>query len=62
MVGKTTFGDLYDWGLSEAQVESVLGYKPGPRSQTVRDSAAAAGKEFSDFRTQFQALVDQAAP
>jgi hypothetical protein len=62
VVGKTTFGDLYDWGLSEAQVESVLGYKPGARSQTVRDSAAAAGKEFSDFRTRLQALVDQAAP
>jgi hypothetical protein len=62
IVGKTTFGDLYDWGLSEAQVESVLGYKPGARSQTVRDSATAAGKEFSDFRTQLQALVDQAAP
>jgi hypothetical protein len=62
VVGKTTFGDLYDWGLSEAQVESVLGYKPGARSQTVRDSAAAAGKEFSGFRTRLQALVDQAAP
>jgi hypothetical protein len=62
VVGKTTFGDLYDWGLSEAQVEAVIGYKPGPRTQSVRDSAAAAGKEFSDFRTQLQALVDQAAP
>ncbi len=62
VVGKTTFGDLYDWGLSEAQVEAVIGYKPGPRTQAVRDSAAAAGKEFSDFRTQLQALVDQAAP
>lgn len=62
VVGKTTFGDLYDWGLSEAQVEAVIGYKPGPRTQAVRDSIAAAGKEFSDFRTQLQALVDQAAP
>lgn len=58
VVGKTTFGDLYDWGLSEAQVAAVIGYQPGPRSQSVRDSAAAAGKEFSEFRTALQALVD----
>lgn len=58
VVGKTTFGDLYDWGLTEAQVAAVIGYQPGPRSQSVRDSAAAAGKEFSEFRTALQALVD----
>ena len=58
VVGKTTFGDLYDWGLSEAQVAAVIGYQPGPRSQSVRDSAAAAGREFSEFRTALQALVD----
>lgn len=58
VVGKTTFGDLYDWGLSEAQVAAVLGYQPGPRSQSVRDSATANGKEFSEFKAALQALVD----
>lgn len=62
VVGKTTFGDLYDWGLSEAQVASVLGYQPGPRTQTIRDSATANAREFSEFRTALQTLLDKTAP
>ena len=62
VVGKTTFGDLYDWGLNETQVAGVLGYQPGPRTQTIRDSATANGREFSEFRTALQSLLDKAAP
>jgi len=62
VVGKTTYGNLYDWGLTEAQVESVTGFKPGARTQTVREAAAAAGIEFSAFKTTLQALVDKTAP
>ncbi len=58
VVGKTTFGDLYAWGLSEAQVERAIGYKPGPASQGIRDSATAAGKEFSELKAALQALLD----
>ncbi len=62
VVGKTTFGDLYSWGLSEAQVEAATGFKPGLKSQTVREAAAAVGIEFSTIRTTLQILVDKAAP
>ncbi len=58
VAGKTTFGDLYAWGLSEAQVERAIGYKPGPASQGIRDSATAAGKEFSELKAALQALLD----
>lgn len=58
VVGKTTFGELYAWGLSEAQVERAIGYKPGPASQGIRDSATAAGKEFSELKAALQALLD----
>ena len=58
IVGKTTFGDLYDWGLTEDQVAAAIGYAPGPRSQSVRDSATANGKEFSELKIALQALVD----
>lgn len=60
VVGKTTYGDLYDWGLTEAQVEAATGFKPGLRTQSVRDAATAAGIEFSTFRTTLQELVDKA--
>jgi hypothetical protein len=60
VVGKTTYGDLYDWGLTEAQVAAATGFKVGPRTQSVRDAATAAGIEFSTFKTALQALVDKA--
>jgi len=62
VAGKTTYGDLYDWGLTVAQVEAVTGFKPGARAQTIRDASVAAGIEFSTFKTALQALVDKAAP
>lgn len=58
VAGKTTFGDLYGWGLSEEQVRKAIGYEPGPRSQSVRDSATAAGKDFSELKATLQALLD----
>ncbi|OHD21846.1 MAG: hypothetical protein A2Y38_10990 [Spirochaetes bacterium GWB1_59_5] len=62
VVGKTSYGDLYDWGLTEAQIEATTGFKPGSRTQSVREAAAAAGIEFSTFKTALQALVDKTAP
>jgi len=62
VVGRTTYGDLYSWGLTEAQVEAVTGFKPGARTQTVREAAAAAGIEFSAFKTALQELVDKSTP
>lgn len=62
IAGKTTFYDLYQWGLSKEQVRNILGYEPGADSQVIRDSAAAAGKEFSEIKTALQALVDTSAP
>ncbi|HAW85127.1 MAG TPA: hypothetical protein DCX65_02365 [Spirochaetaceae bacterium] len=62
LVGKTTFGELYAWGLTEAQVAAVIGYAPGPGSQSVRDSLAAVGLEFSAYKVALQALIDGLAP
>lgn len=58
IAGKTTFGDLYLWGLSEAEVEAAAGFAPGPRSQSVRDGASAAGASFSAIKPKLQELVD----
>jgi len=62
ITGKTTFGDLYDWGLTEADVETAIGFAPGPRTQSVRDAATAAGVEFSTMKAALQALLDSASP
>lgn len=56
--GKTTFNDLINWGLTKTQIEKILGYPINSTSQTIRDFAIEKNIEFSDYRTEFQSLLD----
>jgi len=56
--GNTTFTDLYTWGLTEEEVEDVLGTPPGPSGTTVRDFLMEKGLEFGEYKTKLQELVD----
>ena len=56
--GKTTFGELLDWGLSGAEIEEILGLPMGPRGSALRDYLQEAGLEFSTFKTALQERVD----
>ncbi|MBB6480868.1 hypothetical protein [Spirochaeta isovalerica] len=56
--GKTTFADLYDWGLTVEQVETVLQMAAGPRTQTVRDFCTENQIEFSTVKEPLQELLD----
>ena len=58
VAGKTTFGEIYDWGVTESHVKDAIGFAPGPRTQSIRDAAVASGVEFSVIKTALQALVD----
>lgn len=57
--GKTTFYDLMNWGLSQEEIETVLGDKMGPSSMTVRDWVMNKGHEFADFKNTLQDLIDK---
>lgn len=56
--GKTTFGELLKWGLSEEEIEKVLGSEMGRSNDTVRDYCIEYGIEFSTVKTSLQELVD----
>ena len=57
--GKTTFADLYSWGLTEDQVRDALGgIDPGTRSVAVRDYCLEIGMEFSLAKTALQEMID----
>jgi len=58
--GRTTFGELLAWGVSQEQIEAVLGMPAGSRGTSMRDYFADAGVEFSLFKTGLQELVDAA--
>ena len=56
--GKTTFGELLDWGLTDAEIEKAIGMEMGKTGVTVRDHVVAAGVEFSQAKAKLQALLD----
>ena len=60
--GKTTFKELLDWGVSDADIKAVFGGEMGATGIAVRDYCTEKGIEFSTVKTTLQALVDAAAP
>jgi len=58
--GNTTFGALFEWGLSRAQVKEVLGGRnPGPATETVRNYCIDTGVEFSVIRVRLQEVISR---
>jgi len=57
ITGKTTFSDLYSWGLSREAVQEVLGSEPGPAGMSVRDYCLEKGVEFQEYKTRLQSLL-----
>jgi hypothetical protein len=56
--GKTTFADLIGWGLSEEEIEGIIGVEMGRRGTTVRDHLAGKGLSFGPIRAKLQELID----
>ena len=60
--GTTTFKDLADWGVAEADIRKVFGGDLGASGTTLKDYCTAKGIEFSTVKTAIQNLVTAAAP
>ncbi|MEI6291202.1 MAG: hypothetical protein WCP19_12285 [Chloroflexota bacterium] len=58
--GKTTFGEILGWGLSQTSIELVLG-KPLPVDQTttLKDFCSANSLDFETIKPALQADVDK---
>lgn len=57
--GKTTFRDLMDWGLSEEEIEEVIGMPMGPANQAVRDFFIEQGIDFGSYKEELQRRLDE---
>lgn len=60
VVGKTTFGELKQWGVSVEDIKAVLGGKIGPDPMAIKDFATQNELSFSEIKTRLQELVDKA--
>jgi len=56
--GNTTFGNLLDWGLSEEEIEVIIGEELPVTGMTIRDFATQKGLDFGQIKAQLQAKVD----
>jgi len=57
--GKTTFKELMDWGLSEQEIEEIIGMPMGPPTQAVRDYFMEQGLEFSTVKEDLQRRLEE---
>jgi len=56
--GNTTFGDLLAWGLSEEEIEAIIGGELPATGMTIRDFASQKGLDFGYIKAPLQAKVN----
>jgi len=57
--GKTTFGELIIWGVSQEIIQSLIGAPMPDPAMTVKDFASANGLDFETLKPALQAEVDK---
>ena len=57
--GKTTFAEVLSWGVTQEQIEAVLGLPmPAENLTVIKDFVLENGLDFETVKTELQALVD----
>ncbi len=56
--GSTTFQEILDWGLSKADIESVMGSPMPDPGKTIKTHAEEKGVEFSTWKDALQELIE----
>ena len=59
VVGSTTFQELIEWGVSQSDIETVLGRDLPPLTTVIKDFAISRGLQFSTIKTKLQELIPQ---
>ncbi len=57
--GKTTFRELLDWGVTDEEIERIIGKSMPNATLAVRDFCEQQGIEFSTIKTELQIIVDK---
>jgi hypothetical protein len=60
--GKTTFGELIAWGVSQEIIENTVGASMPDPAMTMKDYASANGLDFETLKPALQAEVDKVKP
>jgi len=58
--GKTTFAEVLSWGVTQEQIEAVLGLPmPAEKLTVIKDFVVENGLDFETVKTELQAVVDR---
>ena len=60
--GKTIFGELITWGVSQQTIESIIGAPMPDPAIKIKDYATANGLDFETLKPALQAEVDKVVP
>jgi hypothetical protein len=60
--GKTTFGELIQWGIPKETIETFIGASLPDPAMTLKDYASANGLNFETLKPALQAEVDKVKP
>jgi hypothetical protein len=60
--GKTTFGELIQWGVPQTTIEELIGVSMPDPAMTLKDFASANGLNFETLKPALQAEVDKVMP
>lgn len=60
--GKTTFGELIQWGVPQETIEELIGASLPDPATTLKDYASANGLNFETLKPALQAEVDKVMP
>ena len=59
VAGKTTFADLLGWGMTQEQIEAIIGGEMPNRLVKVKDYCTEQGLSFGTIKASLQAEVDK---
>jgi hypothetical protein len=60
--GKTTFGELITWGVSQKNIEQLIGTAMPDSAMSIKDYATANGLDSETLKIALQAEVDKVKP
>ncbi|MBI5353937.1 MAG: hypothetical protein HZB50_14945 [Chloroflexi bacterium] len=60
--GKTTFGELLSWGVTQEVIEAIIGTSMPDPAMSVKDFASANGLDFESLKPALQSEVDKVKP
>ena len=60
--GNTSYADMISWGVSQQNIEEILGFPLESKTANIRDHLIANDLDFSVIKVKLQALVDALVP